>query len=288
MKPIQVDAQFVEAHSGWMLRLANKILHDPQLAQDAVQEAFLAVHTKADSFANRSSVRTWLYRITLNAALGMRRRDMAASRSVDELGASFDAGASRFEPAWEDMRTVEQTLESAELTAFVRQSVESLPEAYRLCLQLRDFEQLSVGEVAEILDISEANVKVRTHRARAALKQILDPLLRGRPSLEILAGHHPVKQAAPRRQWLKGLMLKHLPMMISCEEFDSFIADYLDGTLAPEQRRVFELHIRTCKECREYLAAYQRARDIAYASVSAPSDVPADLVSAVVAALKSR
>jgi RNA polymerase sigma-70 factor (ECF subfamily) len=285
-KSLTVDRAFVEDHAPWMLRLANKVLMDPQLAEDAVQDAFLAAHTKSGKFERRSDVRTWLYRITVNAALGIRRKRSSDSCQLDDWLPEFDANACRIEAPWQHLRTTEEVLEQAELIAFVQRSVESLPENYRINLQLRNFEELSVNAVAGILNISEENVKVRTHRARSALKRLLEPLLRGKSSSEITASSLPDALAPTTGRLVKGAVMAYLPMMITCRQFENFIMDYLEDSLSARQRRMFELHIRTCRECRDYLAAYHRSREIANATLTTLNDVPADLVKAVISALE--
>ncbi len=88
------------------------------------------------------------------------------------------------------------------------------------------------------------------------------------------------------RRMIKGFMLKHGPGMITCEEFETFILDYLDGALPPAQRRVFEWHLKICRECRDYLEAYRASIALGKAAmqeVDAPEidEVPEDLVRAV-------
>ena len=85
---------------------------------------------------------------------------------------------------------------------------------------------------------------------------------------------------------LKGSMLKRVHGMITCREFEDFVLRYLDGELTKKQARVFEWHIRLCRECREYLAAYQRAVEIGAAALAPndgalPEDVPEDLIAAI-------
>lgn len=87
-------------------------------------------------------------------------------------------------------------------------------------------------------------------------------------------------------RWLKGLMLRHVHKMITCAEFESFVLQYLDGDLPEKQRYVFELHLKLCRECREYLAAYRRSMEITEAVLTrpdapVPGDVPEDLVRAI-------
>ncbi len=88
---------------------------------------------------------------------------------------------------------------------------------------------------------------------------------------------------------LKGYLLKHMHGMITCREFEDFVIDYLDGQLSERHRRVFEMHIRLCRECREYLTAYQQSIEAGRAVFSAsddpvPDDVPEDLINAILKA----
>ena len=89
----------------------------------------------------------------------------------------------------------------------------------------------------------------------------------------------------------KGAMLKHMHRMITCKEFEDFVLRYLDDELPARQRSMFELHMRLCRECREYLAAYRRTIEVGReASRSAdealPEDVPEDLIKAILEARK--
>jgi hypothetical protein len=94
-------------------------------------------------------------------------------------------------------------------------------------------------------------------------------------------------------RFLKGAMMRYMPGMMSCAEFDEFIVSYLDGTLPGKQTRRFEFHIRYCRECRGYLLAYQRTVELEKAAfreseASLPEDVPEDLVQAVLRAREVR
>lgn len=89
---------------------------------------------------------------------------------------------------------------------------------------------------------------------------------------------------------MKGAMMKHVHGMITCREFEDFVLRYLEGELPKGQARIFEWHMRLCRECRDYLAAYRRTLEIGKAVLTAddhapvPPDVPEDLVSAILAA----
>ncbi len=85
---------------------------------------------------------------------------------------------------------------------------------------------------------------------------------------------------------IKGTMLRSMHGMITCREFEEFVLSYLDGELPARQARIFEWHLRICRECREYLAAYRRTIEIGKAVLgpahgAVPEDVPEDLVRAV-------
>ncbi|MDJ0514168.1 MAG: zf-HC2 domain-containing protein [Methyloceanibacter sp.] len=99
----------------------------------------------------------------------------------------------------------------------------------------------------------------------------------------------------PRRivRFLKATMMRYVPGMITCAEFDDFIVSYLDGTLPQKERRLFEFHIRYCRECREYLSAYRRTVELekaAFRQVEAelPESVPEDLIQAILKAREPR
>lgn len=87
-------------------------------------------------------------------------------------------------------------------------------------------------------------------------------------------------------RWLKGFFQDHMYGMITCREFDEFIGSYFDGDLSRKQLFVFRAHIRFCRECRQYLKAYQRALQVGRAvfpsmDAPVPDDVPEDLIKAI-------
>lgn len=83
--------------------------------------------------------------------------------------------------------------------------------------------------------------------------------------------------------------LHMLPMMITCEEFEGFIMQYLEGDLPALKRIVFELHMKVCRECRDYLSAYQRSIETAKAATEQQElpEIPEDLVAAILSAQKA-
>jgi len=174
------EESLVRENIGWMLTLAENLLRDRSLAEDCVQEALLSAIQGLANFEGRASLKTWLHRITVNACLNkLRRIKRLAEQPIDDLLPEFDNQECRIEQPWPYLASVQEVQENEELREQVNQSIGDLADAYRIVLQLRDIEGYSTREVAELLSISEQNVKVRLHRARAALKKLLEPILRG-------------------------------------------------------------------------------------------------------------
>ena len=171
---------FVRTHIGAMRAVARGILGGDAFADDCVQEAFLKAFKKIDTFEGRSTLKTWLHRITVNEALmKLRVLKRLDEQSIDALMPEFDGNACRIEASWSYLATVEEILEREDTHSLVTSKIRELPDAYRIVLLMRDIEELNTAEVAEFLGITQGNVKVRLHRARSALKKLLEPALRG-------------------------------------------------------------------------------------------------------------
>jgi RNA polymerase sigma-70 factor (ECF subfamily) len=172
-------AACVRAHCGRLLLVARRILANEEDAHDAVQDAFLSAFKEIGRFEGRSRLGTWLHRITVNAALIRRRkRQRHPERSIEDLLPHFGEGEHQIDPPvpWKETSdTISQRQESREL---VRRCIDQLPENYRTVLLLRDIEGLDTEETAQMLDTSPGVVKTRLHRARQALRALLDPYFR--------------------------------------------------------------------------------------------------------------
>ncbi len=181
---IAIDSdELVRTNIGWMLALAERLLRDRALAEDVVQESFVRAFDGLAGFEGRSSIESWLHRITVNSALSkLRQLKRLAEQSIDEHLPEFDRFDCRVETPWTRLASVEEIIESDDKRRRVYETIGQLPDAYRVVLQLRDIEEYHTREVATLLGISESNVKVRLHRARAALKKLLEPILRAEVS----------------------------------------------------------------------------------------------------------
>jgi RNA polymerase sigma-70 factor (ECF subfamily) len=176
-------ASVVQANGGRLLAVAKRILRNPDDASEAVQEAFLQAFRAIDRFEGESKLSTWLHRITVNACLlRLRHAKRHPESPIEELLPHFDETGHRVD-AHADGDWPEDVLarmERRELEERVRDAIERLPESFRTVVLLRDIEGLSTEETAMALGIRPEAAKMRLHRARQALRSLLEPQFGGR------------------------------------------------------------------------------------------------------------
>jgi RNA polymerase sigma-70 factor, ECF subfamily len=170
----------VRQYGGRMLAVARRFLRTEEDSADAVQDAFLSAFRSVDGFEGNSALGTWLHRIVVNACF-MRLRVQSRHREVriDDLLPTFDETGHHSRPIlpWEDHALAR--LSQAETRAHVRACIERLPELYREVLVLRDIKELDTEQTAQHLGINAGAVKTRLHRARQALRTLLEPVVLG-------------------------------------------------------------------------------------------------------------
>jgi RNA polymerase sigma-70 factor (ECF subfamily) len=170
---------FVRTYSGRLLLVARRIVGNEEDAHDAVQDAFLSAFKGIGQFQGQSQLGTWLHRIVVNAALGrLRSRERRPEKSIEDLLPHFSEGEHQIDPPVPWKTTPETTAQEQETRELVRRCINQLPETYRIVLLLRDIEELATEETAQMLGTSTAVVKTRLHRARQALRSLLDPHFR--------------------------------------------------------------------------------------------------------------
>ena len=163
-----------------MLATARRLLRNEEDARDAVQDAFLSAFRGLAGFAGQASVGTWLHRIGVNAALmRLRRKRQQPELSLSDLLPRFKDDGHHAEPVAPWDGAAERVLEQKETRAQIRAAIDSLPDDYRTILLVRDIEGLDTAEAARQLGVSEGVVRTRLHRARQALRTLLDPHFRG-------------------------------------------------------------------------------------------------------------
>jgi len=165
-------------YSARVYRLAYGITRNAADAEEVVQDVFLQIVNKGGGFEGRAALSSWIYRITTNVSLNKRRgKHRELETSLDELLPTYlpdghRAGERAFLVAdWSG--TPESELLSGESRRILEAAIDRLPEHYRAVLVLKDVEELSSDEVAEIVGDSVAAVKTRLHRARMALREQL-------------------------------------------------------------------------------------------------------------------
>ena len=176
------DAAALEAlmarYASRVYRVARAIARTEADAEEVVQDVFLTLATRIDRFEGRAALGSWIYRVATNAALVTRRRKRAQLEvsledhlpTVKEDG-HRDGVRSYLLADWS--QSPEAELADNEARGVLSRAIERLPEPYQVVLVLRDVEELSNEEAAEILGKSLATIKSRLHRARMALREQL-------------------------------------------------------------------------------------------------------------------
>ncbi len=169
----------VRSHTPRMLAVARRFLRSEEDARDAVQDAFLSAFRSIDRFEGDSRVSTWLHRIVVNASLmKLRTRRRKPERSIEDLMPGFLEDGHLEQPASEWGKLPEDAAAQRELRELLLAKIHELPEGHRTVLMLRDIEELDTDETAKALDLTSGAVKTRLHRARIALRGLLEPHLR--------------------------------------------------------------------------------------------------------------
>ncbi len=162
----------VRTHSGRLLSVARRFLPNEQDAQDALQDAFIRAFKAIGSFESRAQLPTWLHRIVVNSALmKLRERRRKPEESLEDLLPTFMADGHQTSDSrdWSDA-----VLERKDSARVVHAAIARLPEQYRVVIVLRDLEERDTAETAALLNTTPSAVKVRLHRARQALRALLD------------------------------------------------------------------------------------------------------------------
>lgn len=184
-------AQLVDRHTPSMLRVARGYVPSHEIAEEVVQETWIALVKGIDRFEGRSSLRTWLFSVMINIA---KTRGVKERRDADAAIAAYTGGTvdpARFRGSddlypghWrpDDVPspfpdTPEGSLLGDELVDVARRELDKLPERQRIVVSLRDMLGFDSAEVCELLDISAANQRVLLHRGRAVVRQALENYL---------------------------------------------------------------------------------------------------------------
>ena len=171
-EPIGDFGEVVERYSDLVYNVAFRMMGRPEDAEDVAQDAFLSAYRAFDRFRGESKITTWLYRITVNAAL-MRLRKEKNARTLTRTGLD-DVDV----PDWTGVP--DRFASNSELAARLFDAISMLPEDLKAAVVLRDVEELSNSEAAQALDITVSSFKSRLHRGRVLLRKHMEEYLRVR------------------------------------------------------------------------------------------------------------
>ena len=153
-----------------LYRVARAILRNDGEAEDVMQDAYVRAYEHLDQFAGRAKFSTWLTRIAVHEALARQRR----GKRYQELEPMSEGDAGDPMDGFASMTlSPEEQASNSQIRSLLEEAVEELPDAYRTVFMLRDVEEMSTTDTANVLEITEENVKVRLHRARALLRKSL-------------------------------------------------------------------------------------------------------------------
>jgi len=169
--------QLVKRYQRRLYHSLLQMLRDETEAEDATQEAFVLALVKLKSFRGNSSFFTWLYRIAFNAAISGMRKKRPQLMSDQELMAAPYGNVASFSDTRSDAESPETILQRREDVQMVQAGLARLADEHRAILVLREIEDFSYDEIAEILSLPLGTVRSRLHRARTQLKLEIERML---------------------------------------------------------------------------------------------------------------
>jgi RNA polymerase sigma-70 factor (ECF subfamily) len=217
--------KLVRDFSPRLLATANRVLRDSDEAEDAVQEALISVWKNIAQFQGAASLSTWAHRIVINVCLAQMRSSRAQKEvSIADESSSFSVAFEGLPAAWtEPGPSLEKRVA---MRRSIQRALDEIPEEFRIVLLLRDVEELSSRETAERLEIADALVRQRLHRARTIMAEMLRPELCDGPEL-------------------------------TCGGQLDLLLDYIDRALPAYLQQPVHNHIESCPTCAGLLNQYR-------------------------------
>jgi RNA polymerase sigma-70 factor, ECF subfamily len=176
--------QLIDAYQQPVYNLVYHLMDDPSETADVVQEVFLKIFRNVGSFRGNSSLKTWIYRISFNEAHNHRRWFSRHKKQEVGLEKDDEESLSLQEVLQDPGRSAFDLMCDVETQSLVEEALTTLNPAFRAAVVLRDIEDLSYEEIAEVLQVSLGTVKSRILRGREALKKSLASRLRPEPALQ--------------------------------------------------------------------------------------------------------
>ena len=163
---IQSFQKLVEAYSHKLYSAAYRILGDKEHAEDCIQEVFIKIYNKIDTFNEKSKFSTWLYSVTVNTAIDLQRKQAKHKSNDSEDFETFVA---------DNADNPEKSVWLDSVSEATQRALMQLSEEVRLAFILRHHEERSIEEISQILEVNSNTVKNRVFRAVARLREIMQP-----------------------------------------------------------------------------------------------------------------
>jgi RNA polymerase sigma-70 factor (ECF subfamily) len=245
-----IDA-LIERHQSRIYRFGMKMCRDPEDAGDVLQETLLTMARNLGSFREESSISTWLYSIARSFCVKKRRKSKFAPARAESLETDRPAEASR---VVDPSPRPDEALAEKEILEALESAIESLEPMYREVLLLRDVQGLTASETARALELSVDAVKSRLHRARAAVRTALAPVLGQEPPAD------------------------------GCPDIVSLYSRHLEGEIDAALCAEMERHLASCARCRGACESLKRVVALCRANPEEP--VPESVQRSLRAALE--
>lgn len=238
-----------------------KVCGHRQDAEDTMQEVLMRSLPALARIDNPRALSVWLYTVTRNRCWRMRRKGADAARRSFSLDELMPDEEERSRLLADPAPRQDEAAYSLEQQQILQRAVLLLPPQYRIVLVLHDMEELDTAQVAEILELRPATVRVRLHRSRLALHKILSDPARFN-GFGAAASGSPVSKPAPesRRQRAAGRGSTIRPDS-TCRDLFANLSEYLDRRLESKSCDEMAAHIRACPTCVAFLRSLRRAID---------------------------
>jgi RNA polymerase sigma-70 factor, ECF subfamily len=182
----QAYEQLIERFQNPVYNLAYRLLNDQADASDVAQEVFLKIFRNVNNFRGQSSLRTWVYRIAVNESHNRRRWLFRHRRGETGIDETFEDSEGREKPLMDSGETPFDFTVNREARFLLEQALAGINPVFRAALVLREIEDMSYEEIADILEVSIGTVKSRIVRGREALRRDLATRLDPAPSLQLV------------------------------------------------------------------------------------------------------
>jgi RNA polymerase sigma-70 factor, ECF subfamily len=245
-------SELLEQVEPTIYRFAMKLCRHPEDARGVLQETMITMARSLEGFRGDASLSSWLYAVARSHCARKRRRSKFAPERIESLEREARAAA---EGIASDEPAPDEEIERRRLTQALEAALHDLRDEHREVLILRDVEGLTAPEVAGILELSVPAVKSRLHRARAALREAMAPVL----------GDQPVGPA--------------------CPDIVEAFSRNLEGDLTARDCRSMQEHVDRCPRCKSACDALRAT--LAVCSASGPGEVPENIKKEVMRAVLS-